>query len=146
LSDVSFELPIASREAAELALEFSHFANMDLRAAETVFRQKLPGVSLYHLQQAVEKASKGFGVLVGASELDLTKLAKEIGHTPLSMLFARSSAVLLSAVETMSNVVQLGSSVGAGVVVGASAVRSVERLIVQTTLRFCSGLQSSDVK
>lgn len=109
LSSIDLEVPVASRERAELALDFSRFADIDLRAAEAVVRRKLHGISLYHLQQAVEKASKGFGILVGAFELDLTKLAKEIGHAPLSLLFARSSAVMLSALDAMNGVIQLSS-------------------------------------
>ena len=81
--------PIPTATVAELALEFGSVALSDVRSARILYSRGYYSQSIFLLQQSVEKASKGFGLLMGAVQPDVKQLYS-IGHAPLRVL--RSSS------------------------------------------------------
>lgn len=75
-------------------MEENEFANIllrlaedDLRASRLLYKDKLYAFSVFHVQQAVEKATKALGILSG--HLKAVDSQNEIGHKP-SKIFAES--------------------------------------------------------
>lgn len=99
---------IAKAEVGEFALSFVKFGFADLESANVLHGRKLHAMSLYHLQQSVEKATKGFGLLVGAFRPDINELAgRRIRHRPLGMLLRRSSSFMLPLMRETNDIVWL---------------------------------------
>lgn len=72
-------------EDNEFADILLRLAEDDLRASRTLYEEKLYQISVFHLQQAVEKATKALGILLGRT--DVGDLQTKISHKP-SRIFA----------------------------------------------------------
>lgn len=67
-------------ESAKLAFEFAIVARQDARAAKLLYRNRLYGLSAFHVQQAVEKATKAIALLMGFVEPTPDNLVIGVGH------------------------------------------------------------------
>ena len=83
-------------ESAKLAAEFAILARQDARAARLLYRNHLYGLSAFHVQQAVEKATKAVGLLMGLVEPK--DLATVVSHNSLN-------AVILSLADYVQSIV-----------------------------------------
>ena len=89
-------------------MSFAKFGSADLESATILHEHKLHALSLYHLQQSVEKATKGFGLLVGAFRPDINELAgRKIRHRPLGVLLKQSSSFMLPLMHETNDIVWL---------------------------------------
>lgn len=80
LSPDSFPPP----ESAKLAAEFAILAKQDARAARLLYRNRLYGLSAFHVQQGVEKATKAVTLLMGFVEPTHEQLVRGVGHDSLN--------------------------------------------------------------
>jgi hypothetical protein len=88
----------------ELALSFGKLALNDAQAADALYNAKLYGLSMYHIQQSVEKSAKGFGLLTTALKPDDLKI---VSHNSLLavLLYLKSNAPkLISTLDDLSPV------------------------------------------
>ena len=79
--------PFLSNSTKKLAIGFSDIANRDAKASLQLFRLQMYAESIYHFQQAVEKAGKAYGLLAGTLQPTSTDLVRHVSHrSPLSMM------------------------------------------------------------
>jgi hypothetical protein len=78
---------IPSKDIASLSLSLGKLATQDVDASSVLYRRKLFGPSMFHLQQAVEKSAKGFGLLVSILKPD--DLKYEVGHKSIIAILLR---------------------------------------------------------
>lgn len=81
--------PFPSKETAGLALSFAQLSKNDLDASKLLFQKGLFALAIFHLQQAVEKAAKAVGLMVGLVK-SKDNLTKEVGHRTLLGLFIQA--------------------------------------------------------
>lgn len=72
-------IPIPKSEAATLALQLSRKASGDIKSCKIVLKGKQYSNAAQNLQQAVEKASKGFGLVAGTLK-PTDENMKEVSH------------------------------------------------------------------
>jgi HEPN domain-containing protein len=85
LSANSFPSP----KSAKLAHEFAILARQDGRAAKFLYKHKLYGLSVFHSQQGVEKATKAVGLLMGLIEPTASHLLTVVSHNSLNAITLR---------------------------------------------------------
>lgn len=69
-------------------------AKDDLKASRLLFKRKIYPPSIFHLQQAVEKAVKALGM--SSAQADLAELKQKVGHNPVK-IFIKSLTELSDA-------------------------------------------------
>jgi HEPN domain-containing protein len=67
-----------------LASQFAELAKQDARAARLLYSRHLYGLSAFHCQQGVEKATKAVALLMGLIEPSPEHLVKVVGHNSLN--------------------------------------------------------------
>ncbi len=83
-------LGLPDRQSVEVALAFAEIANKDLRASKVLFLNKLYPQAVFELEQSVEKAVKGVGLLMNLIKPTREGLTHEAGHaTALAILLGR---------------------------------------------------------
>ena len=81
--------PTPSAEVLELSREFAKVSAEDLQVATSSYSNKRYAQSIYNLQQSVEKAAKGFGLLQGVVKPE--ELLREVGHKSLYAILLHST-------------------------------------------------------
>jgi HEPN domain-containing protein len=79
-------LPSGTRK---LATSFSQIANQDAEASLQLFTRQIYPQSIYHLQQAVEKACKAYGLLAGTLQPTSRDLIRSVSHRSLLGMMLR---------------------------------------------------------
>lgn len=95
------EINKKAKENRDLALEFLHDANIDLRACKVLRQKKLHAPSIYHLQQAAEKANKAWALGLGI--LDKKELIKIRHKTPLTLLYVLKKEAVQPLIQLIDN-------------------------------------------
>jgi len=73
----------------KLATSFGEIALRDAEASRQLFGLRMYPESVYHFQQAVEKASKAYGLLAGVVHSTSYDLAKQVSHRALLGMLLR---------------------------------------------------------
>jgi HEPN domain-containing protein len=81
--------PFLPDKNKRLATSFSEMANQDVEASLHLFRLRMYPLSIYHFQQAVEKASKAYGILAGTLQPTSRDLTKQVSHRSLLGIMLR---------------------------------------------------------
>ena len=90
-----------SEESINLGIEFLECSKKDIKASKVLYREKQFSASTYHIQQAVEKIAKSFGLY--HEFIDIKDL-KHIGHDTLkSVKYILKNPLIASTLQIIKN-------------------------------------------
>lgn len=82
-------------------------ARQDARAAKLLYKHHLYGLSAFHCQQGVEKATKAVGLLMGLIDPTDTHLVKAVGHNSLNAIILRLAEFVQSTITQWDKAMKL---------------------------------------